>query len=103
MIVLVANDLPDAVRGKLKLWFVEPKPNVFISGIKDALADRIVHLLTQYTPTHSGFLLFRSIPRPPGYQIHVHGFPSKQLTTLTGLQLVLEKSGLPTSDEIMEF
>lgn len=103
MIVLVANDLPAAVRGKLKLWFVEPKPNVFVSGIKDSLADRIVRLLTRYTPVNSGFILFQSTPRPPGYQIHIHGFPTKQITTLTGLQVVLEKSDLPSPDEIMEF
>lgn len=28
MLVVIANDLPDAVRGRLKLWFVEPRPNV---------------------------------------------------------------------------
>ena len=31
MLVVVANDLPPAVRGRMKLWFVEPRPNVFVS------------------------------------------------------------------------
>ena len=103
MIVLIANDLPDAVRGKLKLWFIEPKPNVFVSGIKDALADRVIDLVMRYTPPASGFILFRSLPRPPGYEIHVHGTPTKSITLLTGLQLVIEKTDPPPSDTILEF
>lgn len=103
MIVLIANDLPDAIRGKLKLWFVEPKPNVFVSGIKDSLADRIIDLLMRYTPTSSGFLLFKSIPKPPFYQILIHGTPTKPLTLLTGLQLIQDRMDLPPSDEIIDF
>lgn len=29
MVVVVADQIPDAVRGKMKLWFIELKPNVF--------------------------------------------------------------------------
>jgi CRISPR-associated protein (Cas_Cas2CT1978) len=32
MTVLVANDTPPAIRGMLKRWFVEPKPNVLLAG-----------------------------------------------------------------------
>ena len=37
MLVVIAENLPDAVRGKMKLWFIEPKPNVFVSSVADAL------------------------------------------------------------------
>ena len=33
MTVLVANDTPAAIRGMLKRWFVEPKPNVFVGTV----------------------------------------------------------------------
>ena len=33
MTVIVANDTPDAIRGMLKRWFVEPRPNVFVGTI----------------------------------------------------------------------
>lgn len=33
MTVIVANDTPPAIRGILKRWFVEPKPNVFVGEI----------------------------------------------------------------------
>ncbi|MFU8787817.1 MAG: type I-E CRISPR-associated endoribonuclease Cas2e, partial [Methylobacter sp.] len=50
MLVVIANDLPPAVRGRLKLWFVEPRPNVFVSGIKDSVAQKVVDYLYQYCP-----------------------------------------------------
>ena len=37
MLVVIANDLPPAVRGRMKLWFVEPRANMFVSGIKDSV------------------------------------------------------------------
>lgn len=42
MIVVVANDLPDAIRGKMKLWFIEIKPYVFVSGANDQVADNVI-------------------------------------------------------------
>ena len=61
MIVLAANSLPPEVRGKLKLWFEEPRPNVFVSGITDALADNVVDMLMERCPPASGLLIFKSI------------------------------------------
>ncbi|UDC41130.1 type I-E CRISPR-associated endoribonuclease Cas2e [Klebsiella quasivariicola] len=49
MLVVLANDLPPAVRGRMKLWFVEPRPNVFVSGVKDSVAQTVVDYLMQYT------------------------------------------------------
>jgi CRISPR-associated protein Cas2 len=33
MTVLVANDTPPTIRGILKRWFVEPKPNVIVGTV----------------------------------------------------------------------
>lgn len=94
MIVVVANSLPGAVRGKIKLWFVEPKPNVFVSGITDALADRVVALLLEKCPASSGLLIFKSIRQSPHFQVIAKGMPSKLLTRISGLQLIIEKQDL---------
>jgi CRISPR-associated protein Cas2 len=90
MLVVVANDLPPAVRGRMKLWFVEPKPNVFVSGIKDSVAVTVVEYLYHHCPPESGLTIFRSTSKPPGYEIRTIGPTRKELTTLTGLQLVVE-------------
>lgn len=90
MLVVIANDLPPAVRGRMKLWFIEPRPNVFISGIKDSVAKTVVDYLYNYCPASSGVVIFRSLPQPPGYEIRTIGPTRKALTDISGLQLVVE-------------
>ncbi len=91
MIVVVANHIPDAVRGKMKLWFTEPKPNVFISGIRDSLADHVVELMLEHCPPSSGLLIFKETNKPPFYRIYAKGIPSRNISTISGLQLIVEK------------
>lgn len=90
MLVVIANDLPPAVRGRMKLWFTEPKPNVFVSGIKDSVAITVIDYLYKHCPQESGIVMFRSLPRPPGYEIRSIGPTKKSLTEISGLQLVVE-------------
>lgn len=91
MLVVVANQLPPAVRGRMKLWFVEPRPNVFVSGINDAVGNAVVDYLFQHCPENSGLLVFRRINTAPGYEIRGIGEPKRNLISLSGLQLILEK------------
>ena len=91
MVVVIANDLPPAVRGRMKLWFVEPRANIFVSGIKDSVASTVIDYLYDHCPYESGIIIFRSIPKPPGYEIRRIGAASRDLTTVSGLQLVIEK------------
>lgn len=91
MLVIVANNLPPAVRGRMKLWFVEPRPNVFVSGVKDSVAIKVVEYLYQHCTAEAGVTIFRSIPKPPGYEIRQIGAPHKEMIKISGLQLVIEK------------
>ncbi|MEN9945637.1 MAG: hypothetical protein RLZZ293_23 [Pseudomonadota bacterium] len=91
MLVVIANDLPPAVRGRMKLWFVEPKPNVFVSGIKDSVAKKVIDYLFEFCPTSSGLVVFRKINQSPGYEIRTMGDVNKKLTEVSGLQLIIEK------------
>lgn len=90
MLVVLANDLPPAVRGRMKLWFVEPRPNVFVSGIKDAVALTVIEYLHKHCPPESGITIFRSLPYPPSYEIQSIGPTRKTITKISGLQLVIE-------------
>lgn len=92
MLVVIANNLPPAVRGRMKLWFVEPRPNVFVSGIKDSVAQKVVDYLYQYCPAESGLMVFRRIPQAPGYEIYGMGDTKRDLVELSGMKLVIEKS-----------
>jgi len=95
MLVVLANDIPPAVRGRMKLWFVEPRPNVFISGIKDSVADDVVEYLYKHCPTESGLTVFQKTNKPPGYRIRGIGDTRRSLVEICGLQLVQEKDASP--------
>ena len=90
MLVVIANDLPPAVRGRMKLWFVEPRANIFVSGIKDSVAKSVIDYLCRYCPPESGVMIFRSLPGPPGYEIRTIGPVRKLPIEISGLQLVIE-------------
>lgn len=91
MLVVIANNLPPAVRGRMKLWFIEPQPNVFVSGVKDTVAKKVVDYLHRYCPMESGLMVFRKIPEAPGYEISGIGDTKLSITEISGLQLVIEK------------
>ena len=91
MVVVIANDLPPAVRGRMKLWFVEPRANVFVSGIKDSVADKVVEYLMKSCPPSSGLLIFQRINKAPGFKIWGTGDHDKQIDSISGYQLIVEK------------
>ena len=90
MLVVFANDLPPAVRGRMKLWFVEPRPNVFVSGIKDSVAQTVIDYLYKHCPPNSGLLMVNSINRAPSYEMRCIGPPRKPIVEVSGLQLIVE-------------
>jgi len=91
MVVVIANELPPAVRGRIKLWFVEPRANVFVSGIKDAVADEVVSYLYKSCSSSSGLIIFQRVPQTPGFRILGRGDPDKKIALLDGYPLVVEK------------
>ena len=92
MLIVIANSLPDAVRGRMKLWFIEPKPNVFVSGVNDAVGKKVIEFLTMNCPDESGLMIFTSKSISPGFDIHTLGDTTKKLTKISGLQLVIQKN-----------
>lgn len=90
MLVVLANKLPPAVRGRMKLWFVEPRPNVFVSGVKDSVAETVINYLFKHCPSESGLLLFFSTSRAPGFEMRCIGPPRKPMIEMSGLQLIVE-------------
>lgn len=92
MVVVIANNIPPAVRGRMKLWFVEPRANVFVSGIKDSVARSVIEYLIQSCPWESGLLIFEKINTAPGFRIYGRGGPNRSITEVSGYQLVKDVS-----------
>jgi CRISPR-associated endoribonuclease Cas2 subtype I-E len=42
MTVIIANDTPDAIRGMLKRWFIEPCPNVFVGTLNRRTHEKTI-------------------------------------------------------------
>ena len=95
MVVVIANDLSPAVRGRMKLWFVEPRPNIFVSGIKDSVADDVIEYLNKSCPVSSGLLIFQKTNNAPGFKIYGTGDTNKKLSEISGYQLIIEKDLKP--------
>lgn len=89
MIVVIAKNIPPVIKGKMKLWFIEPKPNVFISGIKDSVADTVIDLLLKQCPFNSDLTIFKKINQPPFFKIYQKGLSAGKICTISGLQLIV--------------
>lgn len=87
MIIVITNDLHPAIRGRMKLWFIELKPGVFISGVSNHLSKKIVDFLLKQK-FGAGSLLIESRRDSPGYIIHSFGLSDRKIIKLTNLQLV---------------
>lgn len=90
MLVVVANHIPPAVRGRMKLWFIEPRANVFVSGLRDTVADEVVKYLFDNCPVDSGMLILQKIKTAPGYKIISLGKVNRKVQLISGMQLFIE-------------
>ena len=91
MIVVVADSIPPAIRGRMKLWFIEPKANVFVSGVKDSVAKGVVDYLYDNYPIESNMILIESIGKAPYYRIRKKGFSLYKIGDIVGLPVIFDK------------
>lgn len=90
MTVLVANDTPPAIRGMLKRWFVEPKPNVFVGTVNRRTRDKVLHYVKRNAAGMS-LLILTTEPNSQGFKIERWGEPDRRDTEISGLWLVAEQ------------
>jgi CRISPR-associated protein Cas2 len=90
MTVIVANDLPDAIRGILKRWFVEPRPNVFVGTLNKRSHEKTLEYIKRNSG-NIGLLIISSYPNCQGYKIEMTGETDRKGVEVTGLWMVAEK------------
>lgn len=91
MIVVVADSIPPAIRGRMKLWFIEPKPNVFVSGVKDTVAKDVIDYLYENCPLDANMIIIESTSKAPFYKIRSKGFSNLKIGSICGLPLIFDK------------
>jgi len=90
MTVIIANDTPDAIRGMLKRWFIEPKPNVFVGTLNARTHAKTLDYIRR-NARDFGMLIISSAPNCQGYVIETTGDTARKDVDLSGLKLIAEK------------
>jgi len=94
MTVLVCNDTPDAIRGMLKRWFIEPKPNVFVGTLNTRTHGKVMSYILRHASSDFGVIAMTSMPNSQGFKIErfgPEGSSGKRIGSISGLDLVIEK------------
>lgn len=90
MTVIVANDTPPAIRGMLKRWFIEPKPNVFVGTVNRRTREKTLEYVRRNAPD-LGLLVIASDSSSQGFFIRTYGQTDRRVTQKSGLYLIAEK------------
>lgn len=90
MTVIIANDTPDAVRGLLKRWFIEPRPNVFVGTINRKVREKTIEYIRRNSEG-LGLLIISTDNNCQGFKIETFGATDRKGTEISGLWLVAEQ------------
>jgi len=88
--VIVANDTPPAIRGLLKRWFVEPKPNVFVGTVNRRTREKTLDYIRRNAPG-LGLLVIATENNSQGFSVQTFGDTPRREVVLSGLNLIAEK------------
>lgn len=90
MTVIIANDTPPYIRGLLKRWFVEPKPNVFVGTVNRRTREKTLEYIRRNA--HGlGLLVIATAPTSQGFAIEQFGETNRKPVRVSGHYLVAEK------------
>ena len=89
MTVIVANDTPPAIRGLLKRWFVEPKPNVFVGTVNRRTREKTLEYIRRNAPG-LGLLVIASEKNSQGFSVQTWGETDRREVDFCGLCLIAE-------------
>ena len=90
MTVLICNDTPPAIRGMLKRWFVEPKPNVFVGTLSPRTRKKTLDYIRR-NAAGLGMLVLFTDKNSQGFRIRHYGDTHRRPVRLSGHFLVAEK------------
>jgi len=89
MTVIIANDTPPAIRGLLKRWFIEPRPNVFVGSVNIRTRDKTLEYIRRNAPG-LGLLVIGTERSSQGFSIECFGETPRRAARLSGLQVIAE-------------
>lgn len=94
MTVLIGNDVPPAIRGQLKRWFIEPKPNVFVGTLSTRTEEKVLAFVLKHVSKDFGLLIVTSATNCQGYTLRrlgPEGKSGRKKISLSGIPLIAEQ------------
>ena len=94
MTVLICNDVPPAIRGHLKRWFIEPRPNVFVGTLNPRTHTKVIDFILRNAPPEFGCLAIATAPNCQGYtvrRIGPEGKTGRRDVEIAGIPLIAEE------------
>ncbi len=90
MTVLIANDTPPYIRGMLKRWFIEPRPNVFVGSVNRRTREKTLEYILRNAPG-LGLLVIAADNSAQGFSVEHYGETDRRPVRCCGLHLIAEK------------
>ena len=84
---IIAENVPPAIRGILKRWFLEPRPNVFVGTINSRTREKTLEYIKQHAKEMS-MLIISSDRNCQGFSIEEYGTSSRKRVSMSGLCLI---------------
>ena len=97
MTIIFAENVIPSIRGMLKRWFIEPRPNVFIGSINKHTREKTLEYIRRNAPGLRMLVAYDSL-NCQGFEIMTYGFPNRRAIKKCGITLIAEKY----EDEVMD-
>lgn len=92
MTVIVAENTPDRIRGIMKRWFLEPKPNVFVGNVNSKVCSTLIKYLRRQSQEWNA-IVFVNSNTIQGYSVYQIGETKYTPVIKSGLDLIAIKRG----------
>lgn len=92
MTVIIANDTPPAIRGLLKRWFIEPRPNVFVGSVNARTRSKTLEYIRR-NGHGLGLLVIYDDDSSQGFVVETTGETRRRAVRRCGLELIAESWG----------
>lgn len=99
MTVIVANDTPPCIRGILKRWFIEPRPNVFVGTVNRRTREKTIEYIRRNAP-ELGLLVIATEQNSQGFRMESYGDTPRKEVRVAGLYLVAEAWTSEEAEEV---
>jgi CRISPR-associated protein Cas2 len=84
MTIIVADNTPPAIRGLLKRWFIEPRPNIFVGTVNKRTREKTIDFIRRNAPD-LGLLVMADDTSTQGFFVQQYGQTKRQPVRYCGL------------------